>query len=186
MKLIIRKLLLAFSAIIFAITIASCLSDDNPELYSPAVTFEGFLDDGWIELPGHIGMPNTCTIDHDTIDIWCYNDTFKNTPTDMRDGRMLWIQIHPFTVDTICGFCTAHLRVRVSDYATGMSQYTYSVYPADTIQGSLYTITGDVVQLERRHGGRIDIGNINIPLHLEGHGGIATRIKDARIYGNVK
>jgi len=120
------------------------------------------------------------------VRIICYCDTFDNTRQGLWNGVMVRIDILPFTVDTTCAFCTPHVRIHYSDFATGMSQSTFSVVPGDTLYKGTYTVAGTVIHLERHRGGRIEIEDINAPLHIEGTYSLAGRIERGRLVGKIE
>jgi hypothetical protein len=169
-----------------ALLLLTCLPGQRVPFYEPVVTFEGYYNDDWLELPGHAGMPNTCTINGDTVFVTCYSDSFDNADISRRDGYRLWIKINPFTIDTLEDFTTEHVLVRFSDYGVNLNQVTYVAYPADTMVGAGLGVSGIIDRFERRRGGRIEIRGIRIPMHLENHVPVDANIKDGKISGIIQ
>ncbi|MBD3393052.1 MAG: hypothetical protein GF418_13140 [Chitinivibrionales bacterium] len=166
--------------------LATCQNVIDP-LYEPVVTFTGYYNDTYVDLPGHGGKPNTCSLKVDTVEIRCYSKDYDDGDPDMIQGYRLWMQIHPFTVDTTEDFWTGHLRVRFNDYATlGQFQTTRVLYPADTAWGSQFNASGIVRSLERRVDGTVDIDEIRLPLHNENQAGVAADIDQGELYGTIE
>jgi hypothetical protein len=172
-------------AIILIVLLTACNKLQGP-FYEPVITFKGYVGDEWLELPGHAGMPNTCKLRGDTVEIWCYSRDYEHIPTNLRHGYAMRIDIRPFTIDTNEDFVTSHVLTRFTDYAVGTSELSYIVAPKDTAYATLYAIKGDVISLNRRPEASVHIEKIQIPYHQVGKSGVVLRVQDGVLKGEIE
>ena len=173
-------------ALLVALLCSGCGTFTGP-VYEPVVTFSCNFDDMYISLPGHAGKPNTCTLKADTIEVWCYSDAYDDSDPTRISGYRIWIQIHPFSIDSTKDFWTGHIRVRFSDFITlGKDPITRVLYPQDTTWGGAFTALGDVEYLQRRVDARLLITDIYVPLHPENVASVSNSITDGRLEGTIE
>ncbi len=174
-------------AVLFSLTVLPTCSRVVEPLYEPVVTFTGYYDKQWVELPGHAGKPNQCYLTADTVWVECYSDGFDDSDLGRTVGYRLILRIHPFTVDTTKTFWTGHIRARFTDFATlTRFEATRVLNPQDTAWGAIFTASGGVQTLQRRPNGRIEIDKIYIPLHNENQDGLASTIEQAELKGTIQ
>jgi hypothetical protein len=155
--------------------------------YTPVITFSGYLNDAWTELPGYYLHPNTCELHGDSVIMALYSNDYD--PSPIPTGILLRISIFPLAQDTIFPAddqittrnCIVHCFKNTDRYSC-----SYDIIPEDTV-ASTNAITMTIVSFIRRSGRQIAFKDIAARANsLTPYCGEAFSIKEGVIDGTCQ
>jgi hypothetical protein len=128
--------------------------------YTPVITFSGYLDQAWTELPGYYMHPNTCELHGDSVIMNFYSNDYD--PSPIPTGTFLHIAIFPLPRDTIFPISNSidtHNSMVHCFKTNDRYSCSYDISPADTT-GASNGITLTIVSFARAHGRHIEFEKI--------------------------
>jgi hypothetical protein len=185
---------------------ALCRNALLPELpYEPPVVFEGYVElpgggSTHLRLPGHARKPNTCTLVGDTLRMYFFSEDYDDPAKRPWYGEQLRVDLFPFTtsvetryphdttqtnpVQPVTIVSLRNVLVRLSRFGKPANG-TYLVSDVDTLYSPPLHAKMDIVHLDRRPGGAIDLRDFEATLHREGSRTPAVSITRGTITGGV-
>ena len=136
----------AAAAAAAAITFAGCGDDGGLEaVYQPPVTFQGYVNGIWYELPGYRSYPNRCSVERDTLKMRFYSEDYN--PDPVPAGMYMSIDVFPFHPETLYTTFDTIIVPHPNTVALGEVRFhfvthtgstcSYDIVPADTLKGDI-------------------------------------------------